>query len=55
MNGTSVLVGETWPVSNLEGREIKVERRDCAQKWDTGTGLGENGEKLPLKLRGKRS
>lgn len=57
LNGTSVLVGETWPVSNLEGSEIKVERQDCAQKWDTGTGLGENGrnEKLPLKLRDKRS
>lgn len=54
LNGTSVLVGETWPVSNLEGSKIEVEGRDRAQKVDTGTGLGEN-ETLPLKLRDKRS
>lgn len=54
LNGTSVLVGETWPVSNLEGSEIEVERRDRAQIVDTGTGLGEN-ETLPLRLRDKRS
>lgn len=47
-------MGETGPVSSLEGNEIKVERRDRAQKLDTGTGLEEN-EKLPLKLRDKRS